>query len=330
MNEASIKIKIQTRIVIVSVILLIGKFAAFALTNSIGILTDALESIVNVVAGLISLWSIGIASKPKDTTHPFGHGKVEMISASIEGLLITGAGLFIIYQGVKRLLVPTEIQSLDTGIIIIAAAGIINYLLGWYSIRAGRKYNSIALESGGRHLQSDTYSSIGLVAGLILLLVTGIYWIDSVLAFIFGSIIIYAGISILRKTVSTLVDRADERVLEEMLACVNYDRRDNWVDVHNLKSINYGNSVFVTCDLTLPWYYTLSQCHDEAEFLRSALTCHFNDKVIISIHTDPCRPEIQCRHCKFHDCACREHSFESAVEFTLNDIIESDEERLGI
>lgn len=330
MNEARIKIRVQTRIVIISVILLVGKFIAFALTNSVGILTDALESIVNVVAGLISLYSIRVASKPRDANHPFGHGKVEMISASIEGLLITGAGAFIIYEGAKRLLAPPEIQSLDIGIIIIAAAGLINYLLGWYSIRTGRKYKSVALISGGKHLQSDTYSSVGLVVGLVLLFVTGIGWIDSALAFIFGGIIIFTGISILRKTISSLVDEADEETLEEILKTVNRQRRDDWVDIHNMKSINYGNSMFVTCDLTLPWYYTLRESHDDAEALRKMIEAEFSGQLTISIHTDPCVPSTQCRCCMFYECTRREHPFESSHEFTLKDIVESDEDRSGI
>ena len=148
-----------------------------------------MESIVNVVAGAISLFSLCLSKKPKDQNHPFGHGKIELISASIEGILISIAGGMIIYEGIKRLLVPTDIQKIDVGIYIIAVSGLLNYLMGWYSIAVGKKYDSIALVAGGKHLQSDTYSTIGLVAGLVLLYFTGIAWIDSVdgLDFRFGN-----------------------------------------------------------------------------------------------------------------------------------------------
>ncbi len=178
-NPDKIKQRVQTIVVICGIVLLVGKFGAYYLTNSVGILTDAMESIVNVVAGLISLYAIRLSAKPKDNDHPFGHGKIELISASIEGILIFGAGGIIIYEGIQRLFSPPEIQKLDIGIAVIAIAGVVNYILGWYSIRQGKKYDSIALVAGGKHLQSDTYSTIGLVAGLLILYFTKITWIDS-------------------------------------------------------------------------------------------------------------------------------------------------------
>ena len=220
-NEDALKQRIQRWIVCGSVAIMAGKFLAFWLTNSVGILTDAVESIVNVTAGFISLYSLYLAAKPKDAGHPFGHGKVELISASIEGLLIIIAGGVIIFEGVRRLFEPAEIAKLDIGIIVVAAAGAMNYLMGWYSIRMGRRYNSIALIAGGKHLQSDTYSTIGLAIGLILLYITRIGWIDSALALIFGAIIILTGISILRRTVADLMDEADKQYLEKMLETIS-------------------------------------------------------------------------------------------------------------
>ena len=198
MNEEQIKLKVQRRIVLISGLILIGKFIAYFLTNSVGVLTDAMESIVNVVAGLISLYCLRWGAKPGDKEHPYGHGKIELISASVEGILISVAGVMIIYEAVKRLLVSAEVEKLDIGILIVAVSGLLNYLMGYYSIRTGRKYGSMALVAGGKHLQSDTYSTIGLVAGLFVLYFTGLAWIDSALALVFGSIIIVTGVSILR------------------------------------------------------------------------------------------------------------------------------------
>ena len=217
MEEDLLKQRTQRWIVSLSVLILVGKFLAYYLTNSVGILTDAMESIVNVTAGFISLFSLYVSSKPKDKSHPFGHGKVELISASIEGILIMVAGLLIIYEAIKRLCEPTLISKLDIGILIVALGGLFNYLMGWYSISIGRKHNSIALIAGGKHLQSDTYSTIGLVLGLTLLYFTKLSWIDSALALIFGSIIVITGVNILRKTVATLMDEADVQVLESIL-----------------------------------------------------------------------------------------------------------------
>ncbi|MEG1762331.1 MAG: cation diffusion facilitator family transporter [Bacteroidales bacterium] len=220
-NIDQIKQKVQRGIVTISVLLLVGKFLAYFLTNSVGVLTDAMESIVNVVAGFISLYSLNMASRPKDKSHPFGHGKAELLSASIEGLLIMFAGGLIIFEGIRRLFDPAEIQKLDIGILIVAAAGLANYILGWYSILVGKRHHSMALIAGGKHLQSDTYSSIGLVVGLLLLYFTKISWIDSALALVFGSIILITGISILRKTSANLMDKADTEVLEQMVKSIS-------------------------------------------------------------------------------------------------------------
>lgn len=326
MDENLLKQKIQRWIVFVSVLILVGKFIAFYITNSVGILTDAMESIVNVVAGFISLYSIHWASRPKDKDHPFGHGKMELISASIEGLLISIAGGMIIYEGIQRLFSPAEIEKLDFGIWVIAIAGLMNYLMGWYSIKMGKKYQSMALIAGGRHLQSDTYSTIGLVIGLILLYYTGVTWIDSALALVFGGIIILTGISILRKTIANLLDKADDEVLNNMAQSINEHRQPDWIDVHNTKAIKYGSFLYIDCDLTLPWYYNIIESHQACENLKAALVSNLSDKIQISIHSDPCMMK-HCEHCEMSDCTSRKTPFEALESITLSNIIESDEER---
>ncbi len=323
MSEEKIKIGVQRRIVIGSLLLLGGKFLAFFLTNSVGILTDALESIVNVMAGFISLYSITLASKPWDEDHPFGHGKIELISASVEGILILVAGIVIIWEGIKRLFSPAELQQLDIGILIVALAGLVNYVMGWYSIRTGRKYNSIALVAGGRHLQSDTYSSIGLVVGLLLLYWTRISWIDSALALIFGSVIVYTGVGILRKTVANLMDKADTKVLKTMLNELIISRREDWIDVHNMKVLKYGSAYFVDCDLTLPWYYDIRKGHAVCEEVGKVISEKFSGHIRLSIHTDPCLEE-HCENCMLMDCPHRLHPFSQWRQFTLKGITKNE------
>ena len=324
--EGTIKQRVQLRIVCCSVLLMAGKFLAFALTNSVGILTDALESIVNVTAGFIGLYILRLAARPKDSNHPFGHGKIEVISASIEGLMIAAAGSIIIYEGIRRLFGPSEIGQLDIGILLVAAAGAINYLLGRYSIRMGRKYNSLALVAGGKHLQSDTISSIGLVIGLILLYVTGIKWIDSALALIFGGAIIWTGSSILRRTIAELTDEADKKCLEKMLQVVSENPDPAWIDIHNLKIIRYGSAFYVDCDLTLPWFYDIRQGHNLCQQLQETIRQKFSDQVLISVHTDPC-DEKHCSHCAVAPCPYRKHPFTAPLVYTLQELTESDEER---
>lgn len=321
-----IKQRVQVGMVTLSAVLMGGKFLAFFLTDSVGILTDAMESIVNVTAGFITLYSLRLAAKPKDEGHPFGHGKVELISASVEGLMILVAGALIVIEGVKRLFEPQMPERLDIGIVVVAVAGLANWIAGWYSKRVGRKYDSIALVAGGKHLQSDTYSTIGLVVGLLLLYFTRIPWIDGALALIFGALIGITGIQILRKTVGGLMDKADREVLERIVRLVSENRRPEWIDVHNLKAIRYGSQLYVDCDLTLPWYYNIAQGHDACETLKDTLERGFDGRLLVSIHSDSCH-EKHCVHCQVCECPYRRTPFEAMQPLTLAEMTKNDEVR---
>lgn len=329
MNENALKIKVQRWILIVSSLILIGKFIAYFLTNSVGVLTDAMESIVNVLAGALSLYSLYWSSKPIDKGHPFGHGKMELISASAEGIMITIAGLMIIYEGGRRLFLPAEIQKLDVGIYIVSASGVLNYLMGWYSIRMGKKYGSIALVAGGKHLQSDTYSTIGLVAGLLILFFTGKAWIDSALALIFGSIIIITGISILRKTIANLLDKADEQLLTELAELLNANRSREWVDIHNSKVIKYGNCIYMDCDLTIPWYFTIEEGHRSGAKLKEIVQNKYANRVQMTIHLDPCNifEQPRCSHCGYKECPHRKEPFRELQKIDITTFTGNAEEQ---
>jgi len=319
-SDPKLKLKVQRIVAIFSVIIFVGKLIAYFLTNSVGILTDALESTVNVTTGFLGLYSIYISLKPKDKNHPFGHGKAEFLSASVEGFLIMLAGLIIIFEAIKRLFTPSEVSQLDTGIFIVAFAGLLNYLVGVYSIRVGKKNNSIALISGGKHLQSDTYSSIGLVIGLILLYFTKIAWLDSAIALIFGSIIIYTGIKILKETTSNLMDEADFKLIGEIGDILQKNRNDEWIDIHNLKLIKYGNSYHLTCDLVLPWYKNISESHAQGEKVKKIITDNFSEDIVFVLHTDECNYTL-CPNCKQTNCTERKSEFISETVWNLENII---------
>ena len=328
MEENRIKIKVQRNILIGSAIIMAGKFAAYLLTSSVGILTDALESIVNVAAGCISLYSLYWASKPKDEEHPFGHGKMELLSASAEGAMISIAGLIIIYKGIDRLLFPAEIQKLDVGMIIVAVSGVLNYLMGYYSVRVGKRYSSMALVAGGRHLQSDTYSTIGLIAGLLLLYFTKQAWIDSAVSLIFGLLIIATGISILRKTISNLLDTADKGLLEHLADVLNKKRCDEWIGFHNIKAIKYGSMLHLDCDLVIPWYYTVEKAHETGNELKDILEDEFKGKMETTLHFDPCNifPYPLCNECKL-ECPHRKEAFVKQSPFDFKNITREGDEK---
>lgn len=197
-KQTNSNIAFQKWIAAAGIILFAGKLAAWKLTNSDAVFSDAMESIVNVISAFLGLYSLYLAAKPKDENHPYGHGKVEFVTSAIEGSLISIAGVMIIYEGTNSLISGKVLDKLDLGIWIIAATAIINYIIGYISIQKGKKENSIVLVSSGKHLQSDTITTLGVVISLILVRITKLVWIDSIVALSLGVYIIVIGYKIIR------------------------------------------------------------------------------------------------------------------------------------
>lgn len=307
--------------------LLVFKFAAYYLTHSVAILTDALESIVNVAAGFIGLYSLYVAAKPKDFDHPYGHGKAEFISAAIEGTLIGTAGLIIIYKAVNNLIHPVQLQKLDYGIYLIGATALVNFAMGTFSVFKGKKNNSLALIASGRHLQSDCYSTLGIIAGLVLIYFTGYKWIDSVVAIIFGFLIIYTGYKILRPSIAGIMDEADKQLLEEMAEMLNKNRKENWVDLHNLRVIKYGSVLHLDCHMTVPWYLNVHEAHREVDALSELVKKNYGESVELFVHSDGCL-DFSCKVCEKQDCKHRRHNFEKKIEWTLDALLQDEKHQL--
>ena len=292
---------------------------AFFLTGSVSILTDALESIVNVVASLISLYSLTVSARPRDHNHPYGHGKIELVSASIEGILISIAGGLIIYESIFRLIHPKELEALDFGLILVAVAGLVNYLLGVLCVRTGKKHQSLALTASGRHLKSDAYSTLGIIIGLGILLLTRWAWVDSAVAIIFGVIIVFTGLNILRSTVSGIMDEADVNLLKKVIVVLYANKRENWIDLHNLRIIKYGNILHVDAHLTLPWYLNITEAHEELTAIENIIMKKFGESIEMFIHSDSCQ-EFSCRLCRKTNCQVRQHPFEAEVPWELDNV----------
>jgi cation diffusion facilitator family transporter len=312
-------LNVQKWVAAVSILLLIVKFIAYYLTQSVAVLTDALESIVNVAAGFIGLYSLYIASKPRDINHPYGHGKAEFLSAAVEGTLILSAGAIIIYKAVKNLIFPIPIFSLDIGIILVGSTAVINFLIGFIAARIAKKNQSLALLSSGRHLMSDSYSTFGIIAGLFLIYKTNLTWIDSAIAILFGLFIIFTGYKILRKSIAGIMDEADVELLTGIVKKLNEDRRKNWVDMHNLRVIKYGSIFHVDCHLTVPWYFNINEAHQEIDALASLIRKDYGEMLEIFVHTDGCLYS-QCGICFKDDCPVRQHNFEKRIEWTLENV----------
>jgi cation diffusion facilitator family transporter len=320
-------LNVQKRVAVVSVALLVVKFFAYYSTHSVSILTDALESIVNVLAGFIGLYSLYVAAKPRDLDHPYGHGKAEFISAAIEGTMIGSAGAIILYKAIQHLVHPVPLHKIDLGILLIAITAIINFAVGYFCLRTGKKNNSAALMASGKHLQTDTWSTAGIIAGLVLLYFTGYTWIDSAVACLFGCFIVFTGYRIVRSSLAGIMDEADEKLLGRMVEVLNANRQPNWVDLHNLRVIKYGSVLHVDCHLTVPWYLNVNEAHQEIDVLAKLIRKEFGESLELFVHTDGCL-YVQCPICIKKDCPVRQHNFEQKITWTLENISQNKKHEL--
>lgn len=307
--------------------LLIIKFAAYFLTKSVAILTDAFESIVNVTAGFVGWYSLHIAMQPRDAGHPYGHGKAEFISAAVEGTLITVAGIFIIIEAVLHLLHPAPVKALDWGILLVAFSGILNYAAGRIAVSTGKRNHSLAITATGKHLISDAYSTLGLVLGLVVLYFSGKWWVDSVVALLFSGIIIYTGYKIVRKSIGGIMDEADTEILGQLIKVLNTRRSPNWIDLHNLRVIQYGSRLHVDCHLTVPWYFNVNEAHHEIEIFSDIVKLQFGDAIETFIHSDPCL-NFSCSICTKAGCTVRQHPFETRIEWNMQNVFEDKKHQL--
>ena len=304
---------------ITGTILMMAKFGAYFLTSSNFVLTDAVESIVNVLASSFAFFSIYLAAQPRDENHPYGHGKVEYFSVFIEGALIGIAAITIIIKSVYSIFYPTQIHDLITGAIIIGATGVINGSLGYYMVWRGRSLRSITIEADGRHLLADMITSVALVIGLLLIHFTKIVWLDSALSILVALYILFSSYKLVRRSVSGLMDEADFGVVTEVIKVLNEKRRDEWIDIHNFRAQKYGNELHIDCHLTLPNYFDLNRVHLEVKLVDQLINSEVTQTELF-IHTDPCIPEC-CHYCSMPNCPIRSEPKREEIAWTMDKII---------
>lgn len=320
-------LRLQKIITAIGIVLFAIKLVAWYLTGSVAILTDALESTVNVVAGFIGIYSLTVSAKPRDWDHPYGHGKAEFLSAAVEGTLIAVSGMIIIYEAINNLIHPHEIRRLNWGMILIAATALINYGMGLACIRMGKRNNSLALIASGKHLQTDTYSTLGIIVALILLTFFPLGWIDSAVAIGFAILILVTGYRIIRSSIAGIMDEADVQLLNSMVAFLNKHRKENWVDLHNLRIIKYGSIIHIDCHLTVPWYLNVNEAHQEIEELASLVKQQYGESLELFVHSDGCL-DFSCSICNKSKCPARQKPFQHQLEWTMKNVASNKKHRL--
>jgi cation diffusion facilitator family transporter len=319
--------RIQRVIALVAIVLFVIKMVAWWKTGSVAILTDALESTVNVVAGLISLYSLWVAAKPRDADHPYGHGKVEFVSAAVEGSLISIAGLVIIYEAINNLVYPHALRELDAGIVLVSITAAINWIAGTWCVRVGKRNNSLALVASGKHLRTDTWSTIGIVAGLILIRFLELPWLDSAVAILFAPVIMFTGYKIVRNSLAGIMDEADRELLQKLVDFLSERRRENWVDLHNVRIIKYGSVLHLDCHLTVPWYLNVHQAHDEVDALNKEVKNAFGESMEMFVHSDGCL-DFSCPICAKQDCPVRKAPFVQRVDWSIENVSSNEKHRM--
>lgn len=281
----------------------ITKMTAYFITGSVAIFSDAAESVVHVAATGMALFSIILSSKPADETHLYGHGNVEYFSAGVEGFLIVFAAGVIIYQAILDIIAGPTLESLSIGVIFISAAGIVNLTLGYYLIRTGKKTNSLTLIADGKHVLTDAITSIGVLVGITLVLITDYVMLDPILAIIVALNIVFTGYKLIRESIGGLMLETNPEILKTISDRLISIRKDYWIDLHELRYWQSGDKTFMDFHLILPYYFTIEQSHNEEKRIDEELQKEYPNSQI-KIHFDYCNYDL-CKFCGYEKCDVR-------------------------
>ncbi len=319
-DENRQKIRIMRNILAIGLLLTVAKFIAWRITHSSAILTDALESIINIAAATFGLFSLVYSARPKDENHPYGHGKMEFLAVGFEGALILLAGGSMIIKAIVQIFKPQVLEEIGVGIIISAGAALVNFYMGRLLLKKGKQLNSSALVADGKHLLSDTVSSIGLIGGLAIILWSGLYILDSILTIILGTYILVVGYRLVRNSLAGLLDEADFDILDDVIKVLNRERKPAWIDIHNLRVLKYGAFIHIDAHMTLPWYQNLEATHLEVKEVEDIIRREFGNRVEFFIHTDPCSP-ASCSICTLLNCPERKHPIIKKLEWEAGNLL---------
>jgi cation diffusion facilitator family transporter len=313
------EITVQRAALGISAALLIVKFVAWYFTRSNAILTDALESIINVMAGSFALYAVILSAKPKDADHPYGHGKIEFIVSGMEGGMITLAGLLMCIKSVVGLFEKNHLQNLHLGLVLTAFSGMVNWATAYWLISTGTKHHSLPLKADGEHLRSDAYTSFAVIAGLGLIWLTGWEVIDNLVALLIGSWILWVGYKLMRKAIAGIMDEADVELVEDITRFLSANRKSCWIDVHNLRIIQYGSKLHIDCHITFPFYQSLEKVHAQMDEVAELMNKQYGKQVEFFIHPDPCTPS-SCKICSIANCTERKFPFEKQLPWTSQNV----------
>ena len=262
------------------------KGVAWKMTGSVGLLSDAIESVVNLAGALMALWMLTLAALPADENHAYGHGKAEYFSSAFEGFLILLAAASIAYTAVERMLTPQPLEEIGLGLLVSTVASILNFVTARILLRAGRQHNSITLEADAHHLLTDVWTSVGVVVAIGAVFLTGWHWLDPVVALVVAANIVWTGVGIVRRSVAGLMDTA---VAPQDLETINGILRSHeaaGARFHNLRTRQAGARKFINFDVLVPGAWTVQQGHDLVEIIEQEIRQGLPDSTIFT-HLEP-------------------------------------------
>jgi cation diffusion facilitator family transporter len=292
----------------ISFIVLALKFVAYFQTSSTAILSDAIETITNVVTAIVALIVLKYALAPADEDHPYGHGKLEYFSASFEGGIILFAAFAIIFESVRSLILGNQIDNLNTGLFYIIIASIINFIAGTYLKSVGKKQNSEALKASGSHLMADVKTTAGIIVGLTLYQMTGILWIDPLIGILVGLWLVFESVQIIKKNIGGLLDETDLSSVDQLSEKIEKNVVPEIIDIHNLRIIRSGSFHHIDAHLVVPQFLEIHLVHELIHEFEKKVVSEYNFDGEFAFHTDPCYQKY-CSACEVKVCPLRKSEF---------------------
>lgn len=315
-----LRLKFQLQIIIFTLIIFGLKLYAWLKTDSVAVFTDAMESTVNIATSFFGFYAIWLSARPQDRNHPYGHGKVEFLAAVIEGSLICFTSFIILYQAIIHIQAPTHINNLDYGTVFLGITCIFNFVASKYWHKQAKIHFSPTIEATAKHLQMDSISTAGIIVALFLIKFTHFYWLDPLLGILVGLYILYEGIRILRKSIAGIMDEADFKLLKPLIAHINEQRAKDWIDLHNLRVIQYGSRLHIDAHITIPWYYNIQEGHEVIEKFNLTVEQYSDHQYEFFLHVDPCQP-FSCEICCMENCTVRQHEFKNIINWELENVL---------
>jgi len=282
-------------------------------------MSDALESVINIVTSGFAVYAVWLGGKPGDHDHPYGHGRIEDISVAVEGVLVFGAGAAISIVGVRHLFEPPALQNLDAGAIAFAIIGAVTFMAAQALVAAGRRYDTPALVADGEHLRADAVTTLGVLIGLVLVRLTGLVVLDALVALAIAAWLLWTGGSLVRRALRGLMDEVDPERMAAVADGLEKARQPGWLAPHRARVHRLGPKSHVDIHLVAPRYWSLEQAHEVTERVEDALREVLGAQSEANVHMEPCT-DMNCPRCDVEDCPIRAAAFAGRAPWTAADI----------